>query len=69
MKAISQLGSGKKPVGTTAYLARVEELMQYRSDVKKGLVNLEKMQTLTIVISRYHSQIWSFNVANYTRLI
>ncbi|KAL2321548.1 hypothetical protein Fmac_025927 [Flemingia macrophylla] len=36
MKTISQLGSGKKPGGTTSYIGRVEQLMQYRSDVQKG---------------------------------
>ncbi|RZB78155.1 Peroxisomal acyl-coenzyme A oxidase 1 isoform B [Glycine soja] len=36
MKTVSQLGSGNKPVGTTAYMARVEQLMQYHSDVEKA---------------------------------
>ncbi|PNX55941.1 peroxisomal acyl-CoA oxidase 1-like protein, partial [Trifolium pratense] len=36
IKTISQLGSGNKPVGTTAYLARVEQLIQYQSDVKRA---------------------------------
>ncbi|CAL0311649.1 unnamed protein product [Lupinus luteus] len=36
MKAISQLNSGNKPVGTTAYLGRKEQLMQYRSDVVRA---------------------------------
>ncbi|KAK7330793.1 hypothetical protein VNO77_24993 [Canavalia gladiata] len=36
MKTVSQLGSGKKPVGTTSYIGRVEQLMQYRSDVQKA---------------------------------
>ncbi|XP_054795744.1 peroxisomal acyl-coenzyme A oxidase 1-like [Prosopis cineraria] len=36
MKTVSQLGSGKKPVGTTAYMGRVEHLMQCRSDVQKA---------------------------------
>ncbi|XP_028787730.1 peroxisomal acyl-coenzyme A oxidase 1 [Neltuma alba] len=36
MKPTSQLGSGKKPVGTTAYMGRVEHLMQCRSDVQKA---------------------------------
>ncbi|XP_061337008.1 peroxisomal acyl-coenzyme A oxidase 1-like isoform X2 [Gastrolobium bilobum] len=36
MKTLSQLGSGKKPVGTTTYIGRVEQLMQYRSDVQKA---------------------------------
>lgn len=47
MKTVSQLGSGNKPVGTTAYMARVEQLMQYHSDVEKGIVKLETMPTLT----------------------
>ena len=38
MKTISQLGSRKKPVGTTAYMGRVEYLMQCRSDVQKGII-------------------------------
>jgi len=37
IKSISQLGSGKKPVGTTSYIERVEQLMVYRSDVEKGI--------------------------------
>ncbi|WJX55067.1 acyl-coenzyme A oxidase [Trifolium repens] len=36
IKTITQLGSGNKPVGTTAYFARVEQLMQYQSDVKRA---------------------------------
>ncbi|KAJ1386478.1 Acyl-CoA oxidase, C-terminal [Sesbania bispinosa] len=36
MKTISQLGSEKKPVGTTAYMGRVEQLMQFCSDVQKA---------------------------------
>ncbi|KAE9597445.1 hypothetical protein Lal_00029865 [Lupinus albus] len=36
IKIISQLGSGKKPIGTTAYMGRLEQLMEYRSDVQKA---------------------------------
>ncbi|OIW10848.1 hypothetical protein TanjilG_27794 [Lupinus angustifolius] len=36
MKTISQLKSGNKPVGTTAYLGRAEQLMQYHSDVLRA---------------------------------
>ncbi|XP_065857793.1 peroxisomal acyl-coenzyme A oxidase 1-like [Euphorbia lathyris] len=36
MKTVSQLGSGKKPVGTTAYMARVEDLLQCRCSVTKA---------------------------------
>ncbi|WVZ21740.1 hypothetical protein V8G54_000284 [Vigna mungo] len=35
IKTISNLGSGKKPVGTTSYIGRVEQLMLYHSDVQK----------------------------------
>ncbi|XP_038970723.1 peroxisomal acyl-coenzyme A oxidase 1-like [Phoenix dactylifera] len=33
MKTVSQLGSGKQPVGTTAYMGRAQHLMQYKCDV------------------------------------
>jgi len=36
VKTVSQLGSGKKPVGTTAYIRRAEHLMQCRSNVRQG---------------------------------
>ncbi|OVA04668.1 Acyl-CoA oxidase [Macleaya cordata] len=36
MKTVSQLGSGKQPVGTTAYMGRVEHLMQCRCDVQRA---------------------------------
>ncbi|MED6113619.1 acyl-coenzyme A oxidase [Stylosanthes scabra] len=36
MKTIAKLGSGKRPVGTTAYMGRVELLMQYQSNVEKA---------------------------------
>ncbi|GAB4858071.1 acyl-coenzyme A oxidase [Ancistrocladus abbreviatus] len=36
MKTVSQLASGKQPVGTTAYMGRVEHLMQCRCDVQKA---------------------------------
>ncbi|CAL5197964.1 unnamed protein product [Lathyrus oleraceus] len=36
MKTIARLGSGKKPVGTVAYMGRVEELMESQSDVQKA---------------------------------
>ncbi|KAL5183884.1 Peroxisomal acyl-coenzyme A oxidase 1 [Glycine soja] len=36
IKTISQLGSRKKPVGTTSYIGRVEQLMQYHSDFQKA---------------------------------
>ncbi|KAK9120812.1 hypothetical protein Syun_018429 [Stephania yunnanensis] len=36
MKTVSQLGSGVQPVGTTAYLGRVEHLMQCQCSVQKA---------------------------------
>ncbi|KAE9613133.1 putative acyl-CoA oxidase [Lupinus albus] len=36
MKIISQLNSGNKPGGTTAYLGRAEQLKQYRSNVLRA---------------------------------
>ncbi|KAM7272321.1 hypothetical protein ACFE04_026984 [Oxalis oulophora] len=36
MKTVSQLPSGKKPVGTTAYLGRAAHLLQCRSPVQTG---------------------------------
>ncbi|KAF2315054.1 hypothetical protein GH714_038038 [Hevea brasiliensis] len=35
MKTVSQLGSGKKPVGTTAYMARAEDLLQCHCSFKR----------------------------------
>ncbi|CAI9771569.1 unnamed protein product [Fraxinus pennsylvanica] len=37
MKTVSQLGNGKKPVGTIAYMGRVEHLMQCRSDAQNAV--------------------------------
>nr|DAD47719.1 TPA_asm: hypothetical protein HUJ06_017656 [Nelumbo nucifera] len=36
MKTVSQLGSGKKPVGTTAYMGKIEHLMQCQCDVQRA---------------------------------
>ncbi|KAI8012099.1 Peroxisomal acyl-coenzyme A oxidase 1 [Camellia lanceoleosa] len=36
MKTVSQLGSGKKPVGTTSYMGQIEHLMQCRSNVQRA---------------------------------
>ncbi|KAJ4953982.1 hypothetical protein NE237_030814 [Protea cynaroides] len=36
MKTVSQLGSGIKPVGTTAYMGQVEHLMQCHCDVQRA---------------------------------
>lgn len=36
MKTISQLGSGKQPVGTIAYMGKIQYLMQCKCDVLTG---------------------------------
>ncbi|KAL1211138.1 putative peroxisomal acyl-coenzyme A oxidase 1.2 [Cardamine amara subsp. amara] len=36
MKTVSQLGSGKAPAGTTAYMGRAQHLLQCRSGVQKA---------------------------------
>ncbi|KAK4422908.1 Peroxisomal acyl-coenzyme A oxidase 1 [Sesamum alatum] len=36
MKTVSQLGTGKQPVGTVAYMGRIEHLMQCSSNVQKA---------------------------------
>uniref|UniRef100_A0A5B6Z5M8 Acyl-coenzyme A oxidase n=1 Tax=Davidia involucrata TaxID=16924 RepID=A0A5B6Z5M8_DAVIN len=36
VKTLSQLGSGKKPVGTTAYMGQVEHLMQCHCNVQRA---------------------------------
>ncbi|KAG6489353.1 hypothetical protein ZIOFF_050622 [Zingiber officinale] len=44
MKTISQLGTGKQPVGTTAYMGRIQHLMQSKCDVltvKDGSVAMD----------------------------
>ena len=49
------------PVGTTTYMARMEQLMQYHSDVKMGIImKLEIMPTLTRSVSWYPNQIWLY---------
>ncbi|KAF4374737.1 hypothetical protein F8388_020258 [Cannabis sativa] len=40
MKTVSQLVSGKKPVGTTSYLGRVEHLMQSQPNLRIGFAEL-----------------------------
>jgi acyl-CoA oxidase len=36
MKTVSQLASGKQPVGTMAYMGKVQYLMQCKSAVNSG---------------------------------
>ncbi|KAL8474614.1 hypothetical protein ACS0TY_024396 [Phlomoides rotata] len=36
MKTISQLGTGKQPVGTTAYMGRVEHLLKSHCSVQRA---------------------------------
>lgn len=43
MKTVSQLGSGRMPVGTTAYMGRAEHLLQCRCDVQRGNTSLSPL--------------------------
>lgn len=38
IKTVSQLASGKQPVGTTAYMSRLEHLLQSASGVRSGAI-------------------------------
>ncbi|KAK6157947.1 hypothetical protein DH2020_005261 [Rehmannia glutinosa] len=40
MKTVSQIGTGKQPVGTIAYMGRIEHLMQCRCNVQRGFAEL-----------------------------
>ncbi|KAL7160485.1 hypothetical protein ABFS83_01G098300 [Erythranthe nasuta] len=46
MKTVSQLGSGKQPVGTTAYMGRLEHLMQSRCTAQRAEDWLKPSQVL-----------------------
>ncbi|XP_058778181.1 peroxisomal acyl-coenzyme A oxidase 1-like [Vicia villosa] len=59
VKTISQLGSGKQPVGTTAYLARLEQLSQYQSDVTRA----EDWLKPNVVIEAFEARAARMNVA------
>lgn len=53
MKTVSQLASGKKPIGTTAYLGRLEDLMHCHCDAQKGN-NLISFFFLGFELSLHH---------------
>ena len=53
MKTVSQLGSGKEPIGTTAYLGRVQDLMQCHCEVQTGNVLLV-LFLLCAFLSSFH---------------
>jgi acyl-CoA oxidase len=40
MKTVSQLTTGKKPVGTTAYMSNIEHVMQCRCTVQTGTCSI-----------------------------
>ncbi|GFZ01141.1 acyl-CoA oxidase 1 [Actinidia rufa] len=44
MKTVSQLGSGRQPVGTIAYMKRAEHLMQCHCNVERGTFVREKCE-------------------------
>ncbi|KAJ7944723.1 Acyl-coenzyme A oxidase [Quillaja saponaria] len=59
MKTVSQLGSGKKPVGTTSYMGRVEQLVQYRSNVQKA----EHWLQPNVILEAFEARAASMSVA------
>lgn len=54
MKTVSQLGSDKKPVGTTAYFLRVEHLMQCSSSARKGYYSIMFIKKMFLSFPSFH---------------
>ncbi|KAL2472096.1 Peroxisomal acyl-coenzyme A oxidase 1 [Abeliophyllum distichum] len=59
MKTASQLGTGKQPVGTIAYMGRIEHLMQCRSDVQ----NAEDWLKPSVVLEVFEARAARMSVA------
>ncbi|CAI9775566.1 unnamed protein product [Fraxinus pennsylvanica] len=59
MKTASQLGTGKQPVGTMAYMGRIEHLMQCRSDVQ----NAEDWLKPSVVLEAFEARAARMSVA------
>ncbi|KAL2489681.1 Peroxisomal acyl-coenzyme A oxidase 1 [Forsythia ovata] len=59
MKTASQLGAGKQPVGTIAYMGRIEHLMQCRSDVQ----NAEDWLKPSVVLEVFEARAARMSVA------
>ncbi|KAF5729829.1 putative acyl-CoA oxidase [Tripterygium wilfordii] len=59
MKTVSQLGSEKKPVGTTAYMGRVEHLMKCHCSVQKA----EDWLNLNTILEAFEARAARMSVA------
>ncbi|KAL9259766.1 Peroxisomal acyl-coenzyme A oxidase 1-like protein [Drosera capensis] len=64
MKTVAQLPSGKLPVGTTAYMGRVEHLLQCSCDVKKA----EDWLKPSIIVEAFEARSARISVACAKRL-
>ncbi|KAA3460272.1 peroxisomal acyl-coenzyme A oxidase 1 [Gossypium australe] len=59
MKTVSQLGSGKKPVGTTAYMGRAEHLMQCRCEVERA----EDWLKPSVILEAFEARAFRMSIA------
>lgn len=59
MKTVSQLGSNKKPVGTTAYMGRIEHLMQCQCNAQRA----EDWLKPSVVIEAFEARAARMSVA------
>ncbi|KAL9258972.1 Peroxisomal acyl-coenzyme A oxidase 1-like protein [Drosera capensis] len=64
MKTVAQLPSGKLPVGTTAYMGRVEHLLQCSCDVKKA----EDWLKPSVIVEAFEARSARMSVACAKRL-
>ena len=64
MKTVSQLGSGKKPAGTTAYMGRTEHLMQCRCEVERA----EDWLKPSVILEAFEVRAASMSIAYATSL-
>ncbi|KAF5204283.1 Peroxisomal acyl-coenzyme a oxidase [Thalictrum thalictroides] len=59
VKTVAQLGSGKKLVGTTSYMGRIEHLMQCRCDVQRA----EDWSKPSVILEAFETRAARMNVA------
>ncbi|KAF5189766.1 Acyl-coenzyme a oxidase [Thalictrum thalictroides] len=59
VKTVAQLGSGKKLVGTTSYMGRIEHLIQCRCDVQRA----EDCSKPSVILEAFETRVARMNVA------
>ncbi|KAG2679858.1 hypothetical protein I3760_11G071400 [Carya illinoinensis] len=64
IKTVSQLGSGKEPVGTTVYMGRVEQLMQCHCAVQKA----EDWLKPSVILEAFEARSMRMSVASAQNL-